>query len=80
MLEEELKQETEKWLKRIKAERKKIALVDDSKEGFIKNIDSYISDSEHFLEKNDLIRAFEAVIWAWAHLEMGKELGIIREG
>ena len=80
MLEEELKQETEKWLKRIKAERKKIALVDDDKENIINNIDSYISDSEHFLQKNDLIRAFEAVTYAWGILETIKNLGIIREG
>ncbi len=71
---EELKKETQKWLERIKQERKKIN-TDKSKESFINNIDAYISDSEHFLERNDLIRAFEAVIWAWAYLEIGKDEG-----
>ena len=79
MIEEELKQETEKWLQKIKKEQKKIILIDNSKENFIKNIDAYISDSEHFLAQNDLIRAFEAVIWAFAWLEIGKDLGIIKE-
>ena len=74
---EELKKETEKWLERIKEERKKIVLSDTNKEDFIKNIDAYISDSEHFLQNNDLIRAFEAVIWAYAWLEIGKELKVI---
>lgn len=77
-MEEELKKETEKWLARIKEERKKIALADSSKSDFLKNIDAYIADSEHFLASNDLIRAFEAVIWAWSQLEIGKELGIIK--
>jgi len=36
----------------------------------LKNIDAYLSDSKYFLEKNDLIRAFEAVIWAWAWMEI----------
>ena len=76
-MEIELKQETEKWLLRIKKERKNIVLADNTKETFLKNIDAYISDSEHFLANNDLIRAFEAVIWAWSQLEIGKELGII---
>jgi hypothetical protein len=85
---EELRKETEKWLQKIKEERKKIVLADNSKGDFIKNIDSYISDSEHFLKNSmmhsnashnsDLIRAFEAVIWAFAWLEIGKELEIIK--
>ncbi len=71
---EELRKETEKWLERIKNERKKIS---SGKEDFLKNIDAYIADSEHFLANGDLIRAFEAVIWAYAWLEIGKELGMI---
>jgi len=78
-MEEELRKETEKWLQKIKVEREKIVLVDSSREAFIKNIDAYISDSEHFLANSDLIRAFEAVIWAWSYLEIGKELGILKE-
>lgn len=71
-----LRNETEKWLKKIKAERKKIRLKDVSKKSMIKNMDAYISDSEHFLEKGDLIRAFEAVIWSWSILELCLELEI----
>lgn len=78
MLEDDLKKETEKWLAKIKQERQKIELADTSKENFLKNIDAYISDSEHFLANKDLIRAFEAVIWAWSQLEIGKDLGILK--
>ena len=75
-MEIELREETEKWLSKIKEERKKIVLANSNKENFLKNIDAYISDSEHFLAKGDLIRAFEAVIWAWSQLEIGKDMGI----
>jgi len=77
MLENDLRSETEKWLKKIKAERKKIRLKDKTKANFLTNIDAYISDSEHFLKKQDLIRSFEAVIWAWAWLEIGTQMKIL---
>lgn len=73
-MEEKLKAETMKWLETIKAEKLKVR---GGGEYFIKNIDAYISDSEHFLEKKDVMRAFEAVVWAWAYMEIGKELGKI---
>ena len=73
-MEVELREETEKWLLKIKQERERIVAA-EGKEEFVKNIDAYISDSEHFLKNNELIRAFEAVIWAWSQLEIGKELG-----
>ena len=76
--EQQLKEETEKWLTKIKTERKKIRLNDKSKENMLKNIDAYISDSEHFLKKGDLIRSFEAVIWSWSIMEIGLEVGIFK--
>ena len=79
MIEKQLKEETEKWLAKIKAERKKVKLIDSPKENLLKNIDAYISDSEHFLKKDDLIRAFEAVIWSWSIMEIGLELGIFKK-
>jgi len=77
-MENELKKETEKWLERIKVERKKVVLIDKNKKKMLENIDAYISDCEHFIKKNDLIRSFEAVIWAWAWLEILKELKILK--
>ena len=79
MIDKQLRDETEKWLKKIKTERKKIKLNDKSKENMLKNMDAYISDSEHFLKKGDLIHAFEAVIWSWSILELGLELGILKK-
>jgi uncharacterized protein len=79
MIEKDLLKETEKWLARIKTERKKFVLVDEKRAGMLKNVDAYISDSEHFLKKNDLIRAFEAVIWAWAWLEILEQLDVVKK-
>ena len=73
-IDEDLLKETEKWLAKIEEERKKIGSGDDY---IIKNIDAYISDSRHFMEKGDLIRAFEAVVWSWAYLEIGRQKKLI---
>ena len=78
MIEQQLREETEKWLERAKKERKKIKLSNESRKNFLKNVDAYISDCEHFLKENKLILAFEAVVWAWSWLEICKELGIFR--
>ena len=78
MIEDQLREETIKWLKRIKDERKKAKANNEQGKDLLKNIDAYIEDTEHFMQKDDLIRAFEAVVWAWSWLEICKELGIIK--
>jgi uncharacterized protein len=72
-LEENLEAETRKWL--VKAEYLFAAV--SGEEHFRENISAYIRDSHYFLEKGDLIRAFEAVIWAWAWMEIGLERKIL---
>jgi hypothetical protein len=76
---EKLRMETEKWLAKIKIERPNVALIDMTKTDFLQNVDAYISDSEHFLKKSDFVRSFEAVIWAWANLEIGERLGLLNK-
>ena len=75
---ENLKDEIEKWTHRAKEKRKRIKISKEH-EKLMVNIDAYISDSEHFLRKKDLIRSFESIIWAWAWIEILQELGIISE-
>jgi hypothetical protein len=76
--ERELRKETEKWLGRIKKEIRGIRLLKKGKEDLIENARSYVKDCEYFLEKKELVRAFESVIWAWSWIEIMKELEIIR--
>lgn len=54
-----------------------VSPLGDEGERFLSNIRAYLSDSCHFAEKGDLIRAFEAVVWAWAWIEIGLEVGIL---
>lgn len=76
-LEEKLREETEKWLKKIKTEDIRSMEGEDK---VVKNIRAYIEDSQHFLEEGELIEAFEAVIWAWSWYEIGHEMGLLDEG
>lgn len=80
--------ETEKWLCRAEAEFKKITACEANEivsasglnaEKFIENIAAYLSDCRHFGAKKDYVRAFEAVIWAWAWIEIGIDAGIIKK-
>ncbi len=67
---ETLIKEIKKWTKKINEEIKGI----QGDEDFLKNINAYINDSKYFFEKNDFVRSFEAIIWAWAWLEIGKDI------
>jgi hypothetical protein len=44
----------------------------------IKNMDAYIKDTRHFMEKGDFVRAFEAVIYAWGILETLEHAGLVK--
>lgn len=76
--ETKLRKETEKWLGKIRKEVERIELLDKERADLVENIRAYISDCEYFLKKNDLIRSFESVVWAWSWLEILKELKIIK--
>jgi hypothetical protein len=75
-----LEKETKKWLERIEKEIEHFDLVDKNNkehQRMLKNIHAYVSDCKHFMKKDDMIRAFEAVIWAWAWLEILRDLGML---
>jgi len=73
-LEEDLRAETVKWQK--KAEDLYGKVSGDGE--FLENVSAYIRDCQYFQENGDLIRAFEAVIWAWAWMEIGLQKGLLR--
>ena len=76
-LEDNLKNEIDKWTTKIETEMKGVKVVEEENENFLTNINAYISDSKHFKEKGDLVRSFEAIVWAWSWLEILRELKII---
>jgi len=80
---EKLERETKKWLDKIEKEVKSIRITGDfdkkKLDPVIENINAYISDCRHFLDKKDTINAFEAVVYAWAIFETCQHLGIIEK-
>jgi hypothetical protein len=74
-LEDDLREETLKWLEKAEELFAKI----HGEERFCDNISAYLQDSRYFLEQEDLIRAFEAVVWAWAWMEIGLERKVLEE-
>ena len=74
-LEENLRAETVKWQERAQDLYGRVTGEDD----FLENASAYIRDCQYFLDKGDLIRAFEAVIWAWAWMEIGLRKGILMQ-
>ena len=72
-LEADLLSETVKWQSKAQVLYEDIS----GEEEFMENISAYIRDCQYFLEKDDLIRAFEAIIWAWAWMEIGLQKGIL---
>ncbi|MBN1324013.1 MAG: DUF357 domain-containing protein [Methanotrichaceae archaeon] len=73
-LDERLRDETLKWLG-LAEER--LEGITCGEERYLENIKAYISDARYFLDQGDLIRSFEAVIWAWAWLEIGLDIHVL---
>ncbi len=76
-LELELGKETEKWLSKMEKLYPNINALNKKGEELVVNIGAYISDARNFFRENDLIKAFEAVVWAWAIAEIGKMLDAV---
>ena len=72
------KEEIEKWLVRIKKELKTVKVSDKKGKEFLDNINAYVNDCEHFLEKGEYVLSFESVVWAWAYLEISKDLKLLK--
>ncbi|MBI4182103.1 MAG: DUF357 domain-containing protein [Candidatus Aenigmarchaeota archaeon] len=77
-VEDALRAETEKWLTRLEA----LPLgkhPDRRVEEQLVNVRAYLADSRHFLRQGDLVRAFEAVIYAWGIFETLERLGLLKK-
>lgn len=72
---DELDEEIKKWTAKLDDVFSTVKAKDEHGKRMVLNIQAYREDSKHFLERDDLIQSFECLIWAWALLEVGKELG-----
>ena len=73
-IEADLLAEIEKWSKRLDSSLVGVLPLSEQGSKMLENIKAYREDSKHFLDR-DLIKSFECLIWAWAILEVGRELG-----
>jgi len=74
----DVEKETRKWIKELRLKLDKITVNDEKGEEMLNNIKAYIADSEYFMKKGDLIRGFEAVVWAMAIFDTCKELEVLK--
>ncbi|QQG40275.1 MAG: DUF357 domain-containing protein [Candidatus Aenigmatarchaeota archaeon] len=77
--EEQLKTEIKKWTARLDDSLMNTRGTTQKGVEFLTNVKAYQEDSLHFMERGDLVRAFEALLWAWAYLSIAKELEMVME-
>lgn len=77
--QEKLEDETEKWLDKLdkKIENKRKSNPDLEEIDQMENVIAYRDDTKHFLEQEDYIRAWEAVIYAWGIIETLERLEVL---
>ncbi len=73
--QEKLEEETREWLEKLESRMEER----DSEVEQMENVKAYRDDTYHFLEEEDYIRAWEAVIYAWGILETLERLGKFEE-
>ena len=76
-LEKQLREEIKKWSSKLDANLSAARPIGEKGVEFLTNIKAYQSDSLHFMEKKDLVRSFEALIWAWSWMEIGRQMEIL---
>ena len=70
------KEEIDKWYEKLVKRLEKTKSKNDLGKEFLENVNAYKKDCIYFLEKGDYMRSFEAVVWAWAWLEIGEKIDI----
>lgn len=68
---------TKKALEKAKKSKCKKGL-EKQKKDFLVMIEAYVSDSEYFLNKKDLVNSFAAINYAHGWLDAGARLGIFQ--
>jgi len=64
-----MKEIVEKNIRKIEEVLKNLKILDKNALELYNLAISYFSDSKYFLEKNDLIRAFECITISWAYID-----------
>lgn len=75
--EEQLEAEIETWRMRLDDALEEATAETEQGSAFLENVHAYRSDTDHFETEGDLVRSFEAIVWAWSWLEIGARVGAI---
>jgi len=70
------KNEINKWLNKMEEKLGKVKIRKERGNEFLENINAYVHDCKYFMRNGDFVRSFEAIIWAWAWLEIGEKLEV----
>jgi hypothetical protein len=73
-----MRSETIKMIEKIRPLIDEIEVKDKKGSEMLENMKAYVSDSKHFLNKKNYLKSFEAIVWAWAILEICEELGVFK--
>lgn len=65
-----------KWLVRLEPLLELTEPMDDKAEELLENARAYVKDCHHWLDKGNLVLAFESMVHAFAIFETCKELGV----
>lgn len=72
-----LRGEIDAWRDRLDAALDEAEPQTEQGDAFLENVRAYRDDTDHFESKGDLVRAFEAIVWAWSWLEIGARIDAI---
>jgi len=73
-----MREETIKMLEKIEPLIDKIEVKGEKGEEMLENMKAYIADSKHFLKKKNYLKSFEAIVWAFAILEICEKLDVFK--
>lgn len=73
--DDDLRAEIKKWTDRLNEAIPQMEPSDARGRKMLENVEAYRKDSGHFSGSGDLVRSFECLVWAWALVEIGEELG-----
>lgn len=74
---EKLRSQTKHFQEKMDAVLKKVKILNAKGTDLVNMSKAYFEDSIHFLKKDDLISAFEAINISWCYIDSGLRLGLL---
>lgn len=74
----ELREQIATWGEKLDVAMAKATANGLEGQRFLENVRAYQKDARHFESIHDLVRSFECLLWAWAWLEIGERVSLVR--